>query len=327
VSPPAPNPAQPKLLDRVRHACRVRHYSPRTEDAYHNWCRRFILFHGVRHPDTMSEPEVNAFLTHLAVGRHVSASTQNQALAALLFLYDDVLRRPLNQLSIVRAARTRRLPVVLSRDEVTRLLREIEGTPKLVCTLLYGSGLRLFEALGLRVQDLDLGRKEIRVRDGKGGKDRVTMIAEAAIEPLRHQLRHARSVHERDRTAGFGRVSLPGALARKYPSAATDAGWQFVFPASARGVDDRDGLEKRHHLHESAIQRAVRAAVVRLRLGKHATPHTFRHAFATHLLEDGYDIRTVQELMGHESVETTMIYTHALNRGGRGVRSPLDARE
>lgn len=320
MSLPDPNPAQPKLLDRLRHACRVRHYSRRTEDAYHDWCRRFILYHGIRHPETMGEPEVNAFLTHLAVGRHVSASTQNQALAALLFLYDDVLRRPLNQLSVVRAARTRRMPVVLSRDEVASLLAEIEGTPKLVCTLLYGSGLRLFEALGLRVQDLDLGRKEIRVRHGKGGKDRVTMIPEEAIEPLRNQLRHARAVHERDRAAGFGRVSLPSALARKYPSAATDPGWQYVFPASGRCLDDRDGVEKRHHLHESAVQRAVRAAVVRLGLGKHATPHTFRHAFATHLLENGYNIRTVQELMGHESVETTMIYTHALKPGRPGSK-------
>jgi integron integrase len=320
-------PRPPKLLDRVRHACRVRHFSRRTEDAYHAWAERFIRFHKIRHPETMAEPEVNAFLTHLAVERSVAASTQNQALCALLFLYDAVLRRPLDQLNIVRAARPKRLPVVLTRGEVDRLLGELEGSPRLVCLLLYGSGLRLFEALGLRVKDMDPERKEIRVRDGKGGKDRVTMIPTALVDALRDQLDRARSVHRADVAAGFGRVSLPTALARKYPNAATDPGWQYVFPASVRCVDDRDGLEKRHHLHESVIQRAVRAAVSRLGLTKHATPHTLRHAFATHLLEDGYDIRTVQELLGHADVETTMIYTHVLNRGGRGVRSPLDARE
>ncbi len=323
-APPAAQP--PRLLDRLRATCRARHYSRRTEEAYHDWAERFIRFHGIRHPAAMAEAEVNAFLTHLAVERHVSASTQNQALCALLFLYDVVLGRPLNELSVVRANRPKRLPVVLTRAEVRSVLGELEGTPRLVCTLLYGSGLRLFEALGLRLKDVDLGRKELRVRDGKGGKDRVTMTPAAAVDPLRAQMEEARRVHRSDVAAGCGRVSLPTALARKYPGAAADPGWQYVFPASARCVDDQDGLEKRHHLHESVIQRAVRAAVVKLGLAKHATPHTFRHAFATHLLEDGYDIRTVQELLGHQDVETTMIYTHVLNRGGKGVRSPLDDR-
>ncbi len=257
----------------------------------------------------------------------MSASTQNQAMCGLLFLYEHVLGRPLDRLTVVRAARPKRLPVVLTRAEVGRILAELEGPPRLVCMLLYGSGLRVFEALGLRVKDVDLERREIRVRHGKGGRDRVTMVPGAAREGLRDQLARAAGVHRADVAAGFGRVSLPSALARKYPSAATDPGWQYVFPASARCVDDRDGAEKRHHLHESVIQRAVRAAVVGLGLAKPATPHTFRHAFATHLLEDGADVRTVQELLGHTSVETTMIDTHVLSRGGRGVRSPLDAQE
>jgi integron integrase len=306
-------------------ACRARHYSRRTEDAYHDWAARFIRFHRLRHPQEMAEPEVNAFLTHLAVEGGVAASTQNQALAALLFLYEAVLDRPLDRIDgVIRAKRPERRPVILTRDEVRAILGALGGVPKLVCSLLYGSGLRVSEALGLRIHDVDVDRGELVVRDGKGQKDRVTVLPATAAVPIREQMAAAWRVHEADVAAGFGRVSLPSALARKYPAAPLEWGWQYVFPASVRCVDDRDGLEKRHHLHESVIQKAVRAAVGQLGLTKHATPHTFRHAFATHLLEDGYDIRTVQDLLGHADVETTMIYTHVLNRGGRGVKSPLD---
>ncbi len=321
---PAEPPRPPKLLDRLRDACRVRNLSPRTADAYAGWAERFIRFHGIRHPDTMGEPEVNAFLTQLAVARHVAASTQNQALAALLFLYGPVLGRPLDHLAVVRAKRPHRLPVVLSRAEVGRVLAELDGVPWLVSALLYGAGLRVVEALAARVRDVDLDRGELTVRDGKGWKDRVTVLPAALADPLRAQLGRARAAHAADLAAGCGRVSLPHALARKYPGADREWGWQYIFPASGRCVDPRDGAEKRHHQHESVIQRAVKAAVGRAGVAKHATPHTFRHAFATHLLEDGYDIRTVQELLGHDDVSTTMIYCHALNRGGRGVRSPLD---
>jgi integron integrase len=323
--PPSPAPA-PRLLDRVRHACRVRHYSRRTEDCYADWARRFILFHGKRHPLDMGAAEINAFLTHLAVDGRVSASTQNQAFSALLFLYDKVLEAGPGRIEgVVRAKRSKRLPVVLTRAEVWAVLGGLDGVPRLVGVLLYGGGLRLLEALRLRVKDLDFVRREIMVRDGKGQKDRVTMLPAVVRDALLVHLDAVRRVHGHDVAAGFGRVWLPDALARKYPSADREWGWQYVFPARGRSIDPRSGAERRHHLDETTVQKAVRSAAQRARVAKPVTPHVFRHAFATHLLEDGYDIRTVQELLGHEDVATTMVYTHVLNKGGRGVRSPADA--
>jgi integron integrase len=316
---------QPKLLDRVRIACRARHFSRSTERAYHDWAERFIRFHGIRHPDTMGEPEVNAFLTHLAVVGNVAASTQNQALCALLFLYEHVLGRPLNQLQVVRANRPKRLPVVLTREEVRRLLANLGEPYRLMGQLMYGSGLRLLECLRLRVKDIDFARGEITVREGKGDKDRVTMLPESLHAPLQAQLDAVRLQHQKDLRAGFGRVYMPHALARKLPAAAAEFGWQYVFPSAKLSIDPRSGEKRRHHAHESAISKAVTDAVRAAGLDKRATSHSLRHSFATHLLESGYDIRTVQELLGHEDVATTMIYTHVLNKGGRGVKSPLDA--
>ncbi len=314
----------PRLLDRVRQACRVRHYSLRTEDCYADWVKRFILFHGKRHPLEMGAAEINAFLTHLAVDGRVAASTQNQAFSALLFLYQKVLEVDPGRIAgAVRAERPKRLPVVLTRDEVRAVLGRLDGVPRLVGLLLYGSGLRILDALRLRVHDVDLARMELLIRHGKGGKDRRTMLPGAAKAELLGQLDRTRALYERDRAVGVG-VPLPDALDRKYPAAATEWGWYYVFPARQCGTDPRDGQRKRHHLHETVIQKAVREAARAAGLVKPVTPHVFRHAFATHLLEDGYDIRTVQELLGHADVETTMIYTHVLNKGGRGVRSPLD---
>jgi integron integrase len=316
---------RPRLLDQVREAIRVRHYSLRTEEAYVDWIRRFILFHGKRHPLEMGAAEINQFLTHLAVQGEVAASTQHQAFCALLFLYQAVLAvDPGHIEGVVRAQRPRRLPVVLTRAEVQQVLAHLEGAAHLVVLLLYGGGLRLLEALRLRVKDVEFGRGEIRVREGKGDKDRVTLLPAVARHPLLVHLEGVRRLHERDLAEGFGQVYLPHALERKYPHADREWGWQYVFPAAARSRDPRSGMIRRHHVHETVIQRAVKEAVRRARLTKPATPHTFRHAFATHLLEDGYDIRTVQELLGHASVETTMVYTHVLNRGGRAVRSPAD---
>ncbi len=317
-------PQQPKLLDRVRHACRVRHYSIRTEDAYHDWIERFIRFHKIRHPNTMGEPEVNAFLTSLAVENNVAASTQNQALCALLFLYQHVLGRPLNELKVVRANRTRRLPIVLNRNEVRALLANLDGTPRLIGVTLYGTGVRVLECMQLRVRDLDTVRNEIVVRQGKGDKDRVVPLPVALKTDLLAHLERVRAQHAADLEAGTGRVPLPDALARKYPNADRQWGWQWVFPATSHYTDRKTGVRHRHHLHESVIQKAFRTAVAAAGIAKHATPHALRHAFATHLIEDHTDIRTVQELLGHNSVETTMIYTHVLNRGGRGVQSPAD---
>ena len=320
----APAPQQPRLLDRVRAACRVRHFSIRTEDAYAAWIERFIRFHKIRHPNTMAEPEVNAFLTHLAVQRNVAASTQNQALCAPLFLYEVVLGTPLNQLNIIRAERPKRLPVVLSPEEVRRVVTQLEGAYRLVALLQYGAGLRLLECLQLRVKDLDGGNNVIVVRHGKGGKDRRVPFPEAVKPELREHVRGVLAQHQRDLARGFGAAPLPEAFQRKAPSASRDFCWQFVFPASALCRDSRTGQQVRWHLHESAVSRAFRAAVQRSGIGKRATTHSLRHSFATHLLEAGYDIRTVQELLGHNSVETTMIYTHVLNTGRCPVRSPLD---
>jgi integron integrase len=317
-----------KLFDLVRAALRTRHYSIRTEEAYVGWIRRFVVFHGKRHPDEMGEAEINAFVSDLATRGRVAASTQTQALSALLFLYREVLGRPVESLgAVVRAKRPERLPVVLTRDEVRAVLARLDGTPLLVATLLYGTGVRLMECLRLRVKDVDFALNQILVRDGKGMKDRLTMLPVALRQPLQRHLVAVKALHEADLREGFGSVYLPDALARKYPAAAKWWGWQWIFPAASRSADPRAGAGsplRRHHLGETLVQRAVQRAVREARLGKPASCHTLRHSFATHLLESGSDIRTIQELLGHRDVATTMIYTHVLNRGGLGVTSPLD---
>jgi integron integrase len=313
------------LLDQVRGKIRLKHYSLRTEQAYSDWIRRFIRFHGTRHPREMGAAEVEAFLTHLAVDGKVAASTQNQAKSALLFLYKEVLESELPWLDNVEQAKApKRLPVVLTRAEVQALLTRLDGTHWLMASLLYGAGLRLMECLRLRVKDVDFARKEILVRDGKGFKDRVTMLPVALVELLRAHLERVRELHRQDLADGFGAVYLPYALERKYPNAAREWIWQYIFPTAKRSVDPRSGETRRHHVQDQALQRAIKQAVRDADLTKPATPHTLRHSFATHLLEGGYDIRTVQELLGHSEVSTTMIYTHVLNKGGHGVASPLD---
>jgi integron integrase len=314
-----------KLLDRVRDRVRTLHDSIRTEDAYVPWIKRFILFHRKRHPQEMGAPELEAFLTHLAVDRNVAASTQNQALSAILFLYREVLRRPLDELGrVAPARRPERLPTVLTRDEVRSVLAQLDGTAWLMASLLYGSGLRLMECLRLRVKDVDFGQRHLIVRDGKGQKDRVTLLPRALEEPLRRQIDRARILHQRDLDEGHGRVYLPQALAVNYPDADRQFGWPYLFPAARRSTDPRSGIVRRHHAAERALQRDVGAAIRRARILKPASCHTLRHSFATHLLESGHDIRTVQELLGHNDVRTTMIYTHVLQSGPLGVRSPLD---
>lgn len=313
------------LLAAVRRAIRVRHYSRRTEQAYVFWARRYVRFHGLRHPVELGEAEVTRFLTALAVDGRVSASTQNQAASALLFLYNEVLSRPMRSAGdIVRAREPVRLPVVLTREEVRRVIEALQGADRLVVHLLYGSGLRLLEALRLRVKDVDFGRGEIRLRDAKGGRGRVTMLAQSVAPALERHLGHVQQQHQRERSEGHGGAPLPGALARKLPGAVLDWPWQWVFPSSHRRRDPVSGAICRHHRHPTAVQRAVRRAVKDSGIAKRATCHTFRHSFATHLLESGHDIRTVQELLGHRDVRTTMIYTHVLNRGALGVLSPAD---
>ena len=315
-----------RLLEQLSDRIRVKHYSIRTEQAYSDWVRRFILFHGKRHPREMGAKEVEAFLTHLAVAGRVSASTQNQAKSALLFLYKEVLETELPWLDEVESAKaTKRLPVVLTPAEVQRLLAPIEGTVGLILRLLYGTGMRIMECLRLRVKDVDFARSEILVREGKGFKDRVTMLPEKLLAPLSEHLARVKTLHEADLADGFGEVYLPWALERKYPNAAREWAWQYVFVAAKRSVDPRSGAVRRHHVGAQSIQRAMRDALRHAGISKPATPHTLRHSFATSLLESGYDIRTVQELLGHADVSTTMIYTHVLRRGGRGVRSPFDA--
>jgi integron integrase len=316
----------PKLLDRVHHKIRLRHYSLRTEQAYLDWIRRFILFHGKRHPESLGAPDVEAFLTHLAVDRKVAAATQNLAKSSIFFLYRDVLDRDLPWLQNVERARApRRLPVVLTQEEIAAVLARLRGVHRLIGRLLYGSGMRIMEALRLRVKDVDFARREIRVRRGKGDKDRVTPLPDACAPPLLNHLREVRALHERDLAEGFGAVALPDALGRKYANAAREWPWQWVFPATRRYRDAHAGTERRHHLHETVLQRSMKRAVAAAGISKAASCHTLRHSFATHLLEAGYDVRTVQELLGHRSLQTTMIYTHVLNRGGRAVRSPLDS--
>jgi integron integrase len=316
---------KPRLLDRVREALRVRHYSRRTEEAYVAWIRRYIFFHGKRHPAELSGPDVTRFLSALAVERHVAASTQNQALSALLFLYRDVLGVELPWLDdIVRAKRPERLPVVLSRDEVRSLIQRLDGPPRLMACLLYGAGLRVMECCRLRVQDVDFGANQIVVRGGKGDKDRTTMLPAMAKTDLLRHLSAVRAQHQKDLAAGSGWVELPTALARKYPHGGRQWVWHWVFPATRIYLDRETGQRRRHHLHETVLQRELKRAVAAAGIAKRASPHTLRHSFATHLLEDGQDIRTVQELLGHRDVSTTMIYTHVLNRGPAGVRSPAD---
>lgn len=317
---------QPRLLDELRQRLRVRHYSPRTEEAYASWVRRFVRFHGLRHPSELGGDAVSAFLTHLASEGRVAASTQNQALAALLFLYAHVIGRPLEErATFVRAKRPQRLPVVLSPSEVDRVFAQLHGMKRLMAELLYGSGLRLSECVALRVKDLSFERGEIVVRDGKGAKDRVTMLPRTVEQRLREHLGRVKLVHEGDLGAGAGWVSLPTALERKYPNAGREWPWQWVFPATRLYRHSPTGRRRRHHFHETALQRALHGAVLAARLDRRASAHSLRHSFATRLLEMGYDIRTIQELLGHRSVATTMVYTHVLNRGGLGVRSPLDS--
>ncbi|HEY3568161.1 MAG TPA: integron integrase [Thermoanaerobaculia bacterium] len=312
-------------MDRVREALRVRHMSLRTEKAYLHWIRRYILFHGKRHPQEMGEAEINAFLTHLAVDGQVSASTQTQALCGLLFLYRTVLEKEVGELEgLVRAKRRRKLPVVLTAEEIKRILSRLEGEDRTFLSLLYGTGMRLLEGLRLRVKDVDFAYDQITIRDGKGAKDRVTMLPSSLKADLREHLKKVKLQHEDDLRAGYGRVYLPNALSRKYPGAAAEWGWQYVFPAPALSRDPRSGERRRHHLYDRSVQKAFHQAVREAGIVKPATCHTLRHSFATHLLMNGYDIRTVQELLGHKSVKTTMIYTHVLNRGGRGVQSPVD---
>ncbi len=318
-------PRPRKLLDQVRDVICMKHYSYRTEESYVAWIRRFILFHNKRHPSEMGAAEIEQFLSHLAVQERVAASTQNQAFSALLFLYREVLRQELDEsINSVRAKPSRYLPTVLTKAETHAILDQMSGVPQLVAQLLYGSGLRLTEALQLRVKDLDFAQAQIVVRDAKGNESRVTMLPGCTIEPLQGQLRRIKRLHQQDLERGYGLVQLPYALERKYPNAGREWVWQFVFPSVGIPLDPRSGLRCQHHLHESSVQKAVKQATRAAGIQKRVGCHTFRHSFATHLLQDGYDIRTVQELLGHKDVKTTMIYTHVLNRGGRGVKSPLD---
>jgi integron integrase len=318
-------PEPPRLLEQVREAIRVRHYSLRTEQTYVGWIKRFILFHGKRHPRDMGVQEVQQFLSHLAVAGHVAASTQSQALSAVLFLYQQVLKQDIGWLDdVVRAKKPHRVPVVLTQDEVKAVLAHLSGTTWIMATLLYGAGLRLLECLRLRVKDVDFTYNQIVVRDGKGRKDRVTMLPQQVKAPLQRHIHDVQQLHAQDVQAGAGHVYLPYALERKYPNASREWIWQYVFPATRPSRDPRTGIIRRHHIHKLVLQRAMHTAVRKANITKPASGHTLRHSFATHLLEAGYDIRTVQELLGHKDVSTTMIYTHVLNRGGRGVKSPAD---
>jgi integron integrase len=316
----------PKLLDQVRQVIRLKHFSLKTEKSYLYYIRDFILFHNKRHPLEMGTTEIRAYLSHLAVNKNVAASTQNVAICALLFLCRQVLHIDLPYLDgIERAQRPQRLPTVFTRSEAKAILAQLTGNHHLMASLLYGSGLRITECLSLRVKDIDFEYRQITIRDGKGMKDRVTLLPGSVLEPLQNQLAQAKLLYHQDLAEGYGAVYLPYALERKYPKANREWGWQYAFPAAKRSIDPRSGITRRHHVLQDSLQRAVKQAISKAEVHKHGSCHTFRHSFATHLLEDGYDIRTVQELLGHKDVRTTMIYTHVLNRGGRGVLSPLDA--
>jgi len=322
-----------KLLDQMSDAIRIKHYSYRTEETYLDWVRRYILFHQKRHPKDMDVPEIQAFLAHLATQRKVAASTQNQALSAILFLYREVLHKEIDPILLSSAKRPERLPTVLTREEALHVIKELDGTHKLMAQLLYGSGLRLMDCVRLRIKDIDFQYKTITVRDGKGEKDRITPLPDSVIPDLQRQIERARLLHEEDLAAGCGEVYLPYALEKKYPNAARELIWRYIFPASRRALDPRSGVERRHHIDSSGLQRAVKQAAQKAGIQKRVSCHTFRHSFATHLLQNGYDtqhlrswagVRTVQELLGHKDVRTTMIYTHVLQRGGLAVKSPLD---
>lgn len=325
VSPPRPEKAK-KLLDQYSEFIRNRHYSLRTEQTYVGWVREYILYHNKRHPREMGVAEINDFITHLVNQKKVAASTQNQAISAILYLYRNVLSIQLDEKALIaiRPTKPKRIPTVLSRGEAKIVIAQMDGIYKIMAQLMYGSGLRLMEVLRLRVKDLDFANRQIVVRDGKGENDRVTMFPEALLKTLRLHLQQVEAQHELDLTQGYGTVYLPYALERKYPNANREFAWQYVFPASVLSVDPISGAKRRHHLHESNLQKAVKQAARRAKVNKPVSPHTFRHSFATHLLENGYDIRTVQELLGHKDVKTTMIYTHVLQRGGLAVKSPLD---
>ena len=315
-----------KLLDQLSETLNSFHYSPRTEATYTTWVRRFILYHDKQHPNEMREAEINQFISHLANEKKVAASTQNQALSALLFLYRHVLRVELNEKTIIpiRATQRRRVPTVLSDGEAKRVIAKLDGIYKVLVQLMYGSGLRLMETLRLRIKDIDFANHQIIVRAGKGGDDRVTLLPNRLVKSLQIQIRSVKATHEKDLADGYGSVFLPNALERKYPNAQSEIGWQYLSPASNLSKDKASGITRRHHIHESALQKAVKQAARNTKIDKRVSPHVFRHSFATQLLQNGYDIRTVQELLGHKDVKTTMIYTHVLNRGPKSVRSPLD---
>ena len=315
-----------KLMEQVTDALRTKHYSYRTEQTYLEWIKRYILHHDKRHPKDMGAEEIQAFITHLAVQKNVSASTQNQALSAILFLYRYVLNKPIDlPAGLLRAEKSKTLPVVLTQGEALAVIGKMSGVPQLMTKILYGSGLRLMECVRLRVKDIDFGNRQVLVRDGKGEDDRVTVLPDALLTPLQRQVQNVQRIHQTDLGDGFGEVHLPYALARKYPSASRELSWQYLFPASALSVDPATKKTMRHHIDPSVLQKAVRAAAKTAHLQKLVSPHTFRHSFATHLLQNNYDIRTIQELLGHKDVKTTMIYTHVLQRGGMAVKSPLDA--
>lgn len=319
-------PQAKKLLDQVSDAIRIKHYSFRTEKTYVEWIKRFILFHNKRHPKEMGADEIQAFIAHLATERTVSASTQNQALSAVMFLYRHVLKKDVDIPSdSFRAQKSKTLPVVLTQQEALAVIKNMTGVAQLMTKILYGSGIRLAECLRLRVKDIDFGNRQIIVRDGKGEDDRATILPDSVIPPLEAHLKTVQAIHQKDLKDGFGETSLPYALSKKYPSAAKEWMWQYVFPASVRSVDPVSKRTKRHHLDPSVLQKAIRQSALSIGLTKPVTPHTFRHSFATYLLQSGYDIRTIQELLGHKDVKTTMIYTHVLQRGGLAVKSPLDA--
>ncbi|HSE42537.1 MAG TPA: integron integrase [Acidobacteriota bacterium] len=315
-----------KLIQQVRHTIRVRHYSLRTEESYVHWIQKFLQFHSFRNPLQLQEADLSKFLSYLAVHEKMAASTQNQATSALLFLYRQVLQQDLDWIHNIQRAKTNfRIPIVFSRQEVRNILKQLDGTLWIMASLLYGSGLRLMECLRLRLKDIDFDSKQIVVRDGKGARDRVTLLPESLIAPLKKHLQRVKSLHDMDLDEGFGKVHLPFALQRKYPNAHSEWSWQYVFPSSKRSIDPSTNQIRRHHVDESVLQRAIHKAIRLCGITKHGSCHTLRHSFATHLLESGCDIRTIQELLGHKDVSTTMIYTHVTQKGGSGIKSPFDA--